>query len=187
MTDTPVVDAFVARTVHTLNMRGEHLTWATITLDDTDGAGIVSILSDFGNWSNAWPSRNRGPRSLARFVAQIDDGYITGKMGAEDDFDTDATAANVRDHILHARRDHDSDRRGEWDADRAREEYDLVRAVLIPEGFESWQNQTTIADAWEFYHTVPNRAFTAFLRVFGGRMRAACRALDDKPATNACG
>jgi hypothetical protein len=161
--------------------RGPRMSWARITLDDTNGIGSVTVDGDHGRWGFNWPLRNRGTPDLAVFLAGCDSGYLAGKFGAEREYDEDATAEHIKRHILDHRRDagmwaEDAERRGRkaWTKARAREEWDLVESAL-PDGFDNWYQQTTIDDAWEFRSTVENRAWTRFYETFWEAFRADVR------------
>lgn len=89
-------------------------TWR-LTFDDSEGRGFVSITGPMWSASYWWALRNRGQhgdrRSLLRFVLGCDIGYLSGKFGVSDDFDSAATERACKVALYEKYRDRYADLR----------------------------------------------------------------------------
>lgn len=89
--------------------------WAYLWFDEV--SGIVSIFSDFGNWSFCWPPRHR-TASLGRFLSSLDWQYMGSKMLGASLYYSVPDESEIKTSILKSRRSGAIGRyeaRGEWD------------------------------------------------------------------------
>jgi len=153
---------------------------AIITLDDLNGRGLVTIVSDHGTWSYNWRAGGRGSRTLPGFVAGCGQDYLTSKFAPGDDNDVEGTRKALVKVLLEARHARTpwtypiwgSAQRGHLDSEakeRVREEYDRLYAST---SVDEMLSDTIIDHAWEYIHTVPNRAFTRFYELYWQHARA---------------
>lgn len=170
-------DRFEAVTVHRLVLRQDSSVgfgWAIITLDDTRGAGQLTIASDFGDFVYRWPSsRTRGEGvTFASELRRFGDDYLAGKLGGPDEYDVEATRAAMLDALREAGREARSANR--WGRADIAEEFDrIARCGSVDEMLAgAW-----LDEAWLHIRTCPDRKWAAFWRTFGARFRAALKEL----------
>lgn len=85
-------------------MPGGGYGWAIFLLSES--GGVLSVLSDYGNWGYCWP--NHGRQSFKHFLIEVDGSrdYIIDKFrGKRTDFDFDASVKLLRKKIGEAYRD----------------------------------------------------------------------------------
>jgi hypothetical protein len=90
----------------------------------SEAGGVLSILSDYGNWSYAWP--HHGRTSFKHFLVELgrDTDYLIGKLsGAKTVFNADKSKQLIFEIIRERRRD------GALTKEKAREAYDELESV----------------------------------------------------------
>lgn len=128
-------------------------TWARVDLDGK--TGLVSITSDYGNWSHYWTAI--GDLSLTAFCAKINRDYVAGKMmgSSRSVIDIDKTKHAIRKRILELRRE------GSFCATTARTEWHA--SDFINEGeYQTFLHHTEICEAWEYRCSMENPTWTNF-------------------------
>ena len=131
---------------HFYDLRFRSYEWARIWVTSD---GMISICSDYGNfgyWFGA-PAME-----IRRFLVQADPGpggYIAIKLSdGERAYDCEATLLEVKKYILDHRRS------GDWDHERARDEWELLRQnswLGHRDEFHNWYLETKIDCAHEFF------------------------------------
>lgn len=137
-----------------------------------DSIGCFSVLSDYGDYGYRWPQAGWGPGDFRRFLLQCNDDYILRKLARRDHYDGEATLRNVKDVILQNRRSL------EWSADRAREEWSLLRTyddLERREDFARWYDSTRIDCAYEHARVTFDPSALAFMTKVWPRITAAIR------------
>jgi hypothetical protein len=135
-----------------LQVRGTNTRGCGFTLELHEN-GLLVVHGEFGVWRYRWWSRG-GPRSLAAFCLNIDQGYAYGKLcnlPRQDDYD--ATAAGVKALIIELRKD------GEMSKADAREEWDKLESC---DSSEEWMQTTDFDAPWEHTCTMPDPTFRDF-------------------------
>lgn len=104
-------------TVYSFRGSGQWRDWFIATIDDD--AAVLSITSDYGEWSHRWPSERE---TLTHSLAwSFDRHYVSGKLTTREQrqvYDPAATEKRIREHILEWRRQGDltkEDARTAWD------------------------------------------------------------------------
>lgn len=120
--------------------------------------GCVSIMSDWGNWGYWWTHPGC---ELREFLCRIDDDYLLRKLcsGRRDELNEARSERSIKEHILEYRR------RGWYESDFARREWDLVRQSSFSNEVEAhqWYLETEIQDAYELLRYEPSRQCQAFI------------------------
>ena len=108
--------------------------WAVIMVDER--GGVLQILSDYGEWSHAWP--HHGRKSFKHFLVELgrDTYYLMNKLhGTPDAFQEEKTKVEFRKRILELRRD------STLTKDEARDAWQLIEDA-------DWQSSESV------WHTV---------------------------------
>jgi hypothetical protein len=126
------------------NQKGEG--WARIWITDD---GCFTCLSDYGDYGYWWSSPGC---EFREFLCRIDDSYLMGKLGRDDQYDGEATWDAIKSEIITLRRD------GSLSPEEAREEWDLLvehHSDLrdFTEDFARWHDKTSLNDAYELRRT----------------------------------
>lgn len=79
--------------------------WADISIDAGERSGSISIISDFGNWSNSWGASGE----FKKFLTGIDMYYAAGKFGCGRYLDVDKTVKMYKRLLFQSRRQEDID------------------------------------------------------------------------------
>lgn len=77
MSDTKVLSS-VRRQSDEYSIRFEHFGW--IVAHVSDATGVLSIASDWGNWSYRWNTQHLGHPTLTEFLLAADIRYIANKL-----------------------------------------------------------------------------------------------------------
>lgn len=147
--------------------------WAIVIVGSD---GTLSAISDYGNYGHYWS--HPGCDDFREFLlrAKEDHGYFVNKLsGGRKVYDGEKTAKAIREHILHCRRTR------AWNAERAREEWDLVDECEVDDdeyGYLRWGEETKIDDCYEYRRDIPEPDVVAFVsRVLASdRFRAMLQA-----------
>lgn len=106
------------------DIRFSDFSWAFLLINEE--IGIVSIVSDYGNWSAVWMPKHHGRQSLKHFIAEGDCDYLAKKLMRDEDrrqFNCDRTIDRIKEQLLSSRRD------GSIEADEARSLYDDIEGM----------------------------------------------------------
>lgn len=98
--------------------------WAYLIIDES--SGIVSIVSDYGSWSNIWTPKAHGRKSLKHFMVEGDFDYMARKFIPGEkmrEFDGQKTIDYMKVAVIENRRARD------FDKDKARELWDRIDAM----------------------------------------------------------
>lgn len=106
--------------------------WAIIVIDSK---GLLSIFSDFGNYSHHWPSESGDFRE---FLIQLERDYLCGKLAPDRCFREDLTISRVRDAICSIRRAQMIDKF------QAQEEWQLAESIDGQESFKDWVERSNL-------------------------------------------
>jgi len=134
----------------------KHEGWAIIHIDAN---GFFATVSDYGNYAYLWTSF--GPNDFRKFLAQLDQGYVVGKLtGGKTIYDGEATLKAIKEHIIGARKE------GTYSRGEARHEWGKMvynREMLSDvREFEEWCDETKIEEPWEFHCSEPEPQAVAF-------------------------
>jgi hypothetical protein len=166
--------------------------WAIFVLGSD---GFFAAVSDYGNYAFKWSAMGCEWRQFFSRCDRSPDYYMSKLGQGANEYDGDRTLASVKRRILRDRRG------GSIDADRAREEWDLLdrhSGLFSREDYALWYQETRIDTAYELavYDYPPMlRAFcekalpklAAMLRAEDARSRLAaavdvCERADDEAA-----
>jgi len=126
---------------YTIRTRDPYTAWAKLFLD-SDGA--FAVISDHGNYAYHWSSW--GDRDFREFLLDMDDSYLMGKLKPptfKPELDEESSVKSVHEMILRRRRE------GDWDADKAREEWDRVKG-LDCNNPDEWIREARFDEPWDF-------------------------------------
>ena len=127
------------------SLRFESYGWATVIVSDM--TGMLSITSDWGNWSHRWNPAHLGtpPPSLTEFIARGSYDYLANKLipgGESTVLDIDETKLEWKREILRQRRANDIV------ASRARELWDDVCAFDWDQLGQMYPSWDLVDDPW---------------------------------------
>lgn len=83
-----------------------------------DSIGTFTCVTDWGNYAYAW--RAFGPADFREFLLGINDGYLLSKISVREEYQSDETLVNVKQHLIASRVAKDLTR------ETAREEWELL-------------------------------------------------------------
>jgi hypothetical protein len=150
------------------NVKGEG--WAIFVIGSD---GYFSVVSDYGDYAYLW---THAGEEFRRALIRMDWDYASRKLahGRPKEYQQRRTLANVKDCILRYRRD------GSWTAEKAREEWDLLRTYNdLAHEFDlaDWiRDGTSIEDASELPVYDTPAQVVAFCKVVLPRFQALLRA-----------
>ena len=135
-----------------ITARSDNGFWVRLLIEEE--TGWVVILSDYGNWSYRWT--HIGTRTLTEFLVKLDSGYMGGKMlGAGISvYSHSATEECIREDIAKNSIIATLDRQTERD---------LLEKFADGEfDFNSWCEQTSYQEPWEFSRTEMDSSWSNF-------------------------
>lgn len=127
---------------YSVHVQRPNIEWARIWITDD---GCFTTISDYGNYGYWWGGLPE--IGMRRFLIQVDDDYLLGKLSAgERESDVAETANNVKREIISRRRD------GLFTREEARDEWDLLRGVDFSSelGLWDWVRASKIEEAYRF-------------------------------------
>lgn len=68
--------------------------YAIVYIDEA--AGLISMQTDWGDYSRGWHRNGRGTETLKEFLATCDSGYLLNKFCSRDHFDMDKTRSEMK-------------------------------------------------------------------------------------------
>lgn len=71
--------------------------YAIVFLDEV--SGLITMNTDWGNFSYGWPSPGRGTGTLKEFLASCDTGYLLDKFCRRNWFDEDGTKEALKELV----------------------------------------------------------------------------------------
>lgn len=108
--------------------------WAIVVV--SDATGVLSILSDWGNWSHRWHIDHLGAPTLHHFLARTDYHYVGSKVGVPEWVGSvEATARGLKRRICERRRESGANYQRDRYATRTAMSYSLSKA----EAREAWE------------------------------------------------
>jgi len=147
----------------------KHEGWAVFLLDSF---GMLSVASDFGNYVYHWPRDGWGPYDFRKFLLQIDNGYLIGKLdGGRSRIRGDKTKQRIKEEICRLRRDLSLGK------DEARDEWDHLQYHDFEDDsdFTVWHGETKLEAAWELCCHGPEPRLVAFAEKVWPRLRERLR------------
>lgn len=143
--------------------------WSVVFIDSR---GVVSIVSDYGNWGHCWPVRHTGHDDIREFLLRCDWDYVARKLGTREDlqvFDGEATQKSIRRDICEARRHRCLDR------EQARERFDAVPEANTLFDFYDWYQHSDIEDPDEIVRYRMSFGLEHWVKVSFERLKAQIR------------
>lgn len=142
--------------------------WAVAIV--SDATGMLSITSDWGNWSFRWNLRGMPDGcTLTQFLPQCDGDYVARKMlGSTQQYDPDATERAWKARICELRRER------VLGHDEAREAWNEI-AAFDWEQRESYPDIPAICEPWEMIRMADSTEYTAITKIVWPAFREVLR------------
>jgi hypothetical protein len=139
-----------------------YMGWANFILASN---GMVAVCSDFINGAGKFRPGIQGIRSF--ILETIEEGstcYINKNMFPHEyKYDWEQTLKSIKENIIYEFRD------GNWNKEKAREEWDLaeyhLECINDEFGFYNWYDETSINDAGEFHSKKYSERTDAFWEI----------------------
>lgn len=136
--------------------------------------GILSIVSDYGNYANKWPVAGFAQKDFRAEIVEMDGEYVQRKLlQNQKEYSAKKTLQGIKEHILSNRRSSFFStyrNKSTFSKEEAREEWDLLEEnddLQTSHDFSMWYDQTKLSDAGEFYRQdYPNSSYMMINKLF---------------------